>query len=182
MRRAAAATLLPLAIVLAGCGGTRPAAVPSGILPASAVRYLPSVTARLTALDVQKNSSLHDLTTKLRRWGYTGGWQRTFQGESRRLTLVTSRSLIFRTESGAKAFVSYLTGHLGDFYPYATRKRITLPGQAGWLIEPPLCACHMAQPFYIGVTVTGSRVTWLEINGPAATGRLLASLLGQHGR
>jgi hypothetical protein len=182
MRRAAAAATLAVAICVAGCGGPRPAAAPSGVLPVSAVRYLPSATSRLTALDVQKNSSLHDLTARLRRWGYTGGWQRTFQGESRRLTLVVSQSLMFRTQAGAEAFVTYLTRHLGAFYPYAIRRPLTLPGQAGWLIKPPLCACHLAEPVYVGVTVAGSRVHWLEINGPAATGTLLAAMLGQHGR
>jgi len=179
VRRAAAAATaaaLGLPVVLAGCGSARPA-VPSGILPVSAVRYLPSVTKPLTALNVQQNSTLHHLTARLRDWGYAGGWQRTFQGESKRLNLVVSQSLTFRSHSGAEAFVGFLAGHLGAFYPFAIRKRLTLAGQAGWLIKPPECACHMAEPVYVGVTVAGSGVRWLEINGPRATGALLASLL-----
>ena len=40
-----------------------------------------------------------------------------------------------------------------------------------------MCACHMAEPFYVGVTVAGREVRWLEINGPRASSRLLTSLL-----
>ncbi len=185
MRRAAAAAAVGMAVwlaaCLAGCGSARPAA-PSGILPASAVAYLPSVTKPLTALDVQQNSTLHDLTARLARWGYIGGWQRTFQGESRRLNLVVSQSLMFGTHAGARSFAGYLASHVGAFYPFAVVRPLTLTGQAGWLIKPPLCACHLATPVYVGVTVAGSRVRWLEINGPRATGTLLASLLGQQGR
>ncbi len=185
MRRAAAAGALGLAVwlaaCLAGCGSARPAAAPSGILPASAISYLPAVTKPLTALDVQKNSSLHHLTGRLARWGYTGGWQRTFQGESHRLTLVVSQSLMFRTHAGAAAFAGYLAGHVAAFYPFALVRPLTLAGQSGWLIKPPLCACHLATPVYVGVTVAGSRVRWLEINGPIATGTLLARLLARPG-
>jgi hypothetical protein len=35
----------------------------------------------------------------------------------------------------------------------------------------------MAEPLYVGVTAAGRDVRWLEINGPRATGMLLASLL-----
>lgn len=48
---------------------------------------------------------------------------------------------------------------------------------AGWLFVPPLCACHLANPDLVGVVRTGPRVSWLAINGPAATTALLVRLL-----
>ncbi|MGN6678963.1 MAG: hypothetical protein ACTHKL_14455 [Streptosporangiaceae bacterium] len=176
--RGAAATVA-IAAALAGCGATPQHARPvSGVLGKHAIAGLPQVTRALTPADVQKDSSLRGLAGKLRRWGYLTGWQRTFQGESRRLTLVVSRSLTFRTDAGASAFVRYLGQHVDSFYPFATSKPLMLAGQrSGWLIKPPMCACHMAQPLYAGVTTAGHQVRWLEINGPRASGAMLASLL-----
>jgi hypothetical protein len=174
---AASAVAATMAACLAGCAGSgrnHPAA--TGVLPASAIA-LPAVTRALTAADVQKDSSLHGLAAWLSRWGFLGGWQRTFQGESRRLTLVVSRSLRFTRPAGATAFVSFLDRHVDSFYPFAVSKPLTLAGQSGWLIKPPLCACHMAEPLYVGVTAAGRQVRWLEINGPRATAVLLARLL-----
>jgi len=145
----------------------------------TALSRLAVVTVPLTAQDVQKDAGLRGLAARLSRWGYAGGWQRTFQGESRRLTLVVSRSLRFRSHSGAAGFVAYLDRHVGSFYPFATISRLTLAGQAGWLIKPPMCACHLAEPLYAGVTDSGRVVRWLEINGPVATGHLVARLLAQ---
>ena len=182
-RRAAhavAAVALALAACLAGCGApARHPHQPTGVLSAGSIGRLPAVTRTLTAADVQKDSSQPSLAAMLRRWGYVGGWQRTFQGESRRLTLVVSRSLTFRRNPGAAAFVSYLNKHLGSFYPFAVSKPLTLAGQSGWLIKPPLCACHMAEPLYVGVMAAGRQVRWLEINGPNATSALLARLLAE---
>jgi hypothetical protein len=149
----------------------------TGVLPKHAIAGLPEVTKALGPTDVQKDSSLHGLAGKLRQWGFQSGWQRTFQGESRRLTLVVSRSLSFRSRAGASAFVMYLGKHVDSFYPFAVSKPLELAGQSGWLIKPPLCACHMAQPLYVGVTTAGRQVRWLEINGPRASGALLTSLL-----
>ena len=178
LRLAAAALAVAAAACLAGCGGGPghpPAA--SGVLPKHAITGLPQVTRALTPTDVQKDSSLHDLAGKLRHWGYHRGWQRTFQGESRRLTLVVSRSLTFRGRAGAAAFVAYLRRHVDSFYPFAVSKPLLVAGQSGWLIKPPMCACHMAQPFYVAVTTAGRQVRWLEINGPRATDALLTRLL-----
>jgi hypothetical protein len=168
-----------IAALLAGCCGPAKPQVPSGVLPMGAVSWLPAKTQSLSAADVQKDSTRPGLAAKLSRWGYRGGWQRTFQGESRRLTLVVSRSLMFGAPSGAAAFVAYLTGHMNSFYPFALTRKITVAGRPGLLIKPPLCACHMAEPLYAGVTAAGRRVHWLEINGPRATGRLLISMLAE---
>ena len=180
--RAAIGLAAATAICLAACGGTvRHTPRATGVLPPHAIAGLPAVTRALSATDVQKDSSVHDLTARLRRWGYRGGWQRTFQGESRRLTLVVSRSLTFAASAGAAAFLAFFGRHIDSFYPFAISKPLAIPGQPGWLIKSPLCACHMAQPLYAGVTRLGRQVTWLEINGPRASGRALRTLLSELG-
>jgi len=178
--RLAVAALAATAACVAACGHapSRPA-VPSGVLPVRAVSWLPATTQALSSADVQKDSTRPGLVARLHGWGYLGGWQRTFQGESRRLTLVVSRSLMFSSRRGATSFVGYVSSHLNSFYPFAIIRRITVSGQAGWLIKPPLCACHLAEPYYVGIAATGRRVRWLEINGPRATGRLLTTSLAE---
>ena len=170
----AGAAALALTLAITACGGSpaRPAA-PSGVLPTTAVAGLAVATQPLTSQDVQKDSNTPDLATRLAGWGYVSGWQRTFQGESRRLTLVVSRSLQFRTSPGAAAFVAYMHQKVGSFYPFAVTSRLSIPGRSGWVIRPPLCGCHMATPLLVGVTAQGRKVSWLEINGPRASTRLL---------
>jgi len=174
----AGAAALALAITACGSSPARPAA-PSGVLPAAAVTGLAVATQRLTSQDVQKDSTAPDLAAQLASWGYTGGWQRTFQGESRRLTLVVSRSLQFRTPQGAAAFVAYMHQRVGRFYPFAVTSQLSMPGRSGLVIRPPMCACHMATPLLVGVAARDRTVSWLEINGPQASARLLTQLLGR---
>ncbi|MGN6794018.1 MAG: hypothetical protein ACTHJW_16645, partial [Streptosporangiaceae bacterium] len=65
-RLAAAALAVACAAGLAGCGdGIRHAPPASGVLPEHAITGLPEVTRALTAADVQKDSSLHDLAGRL---------------------------------------------------------------------------------------------------------------------
>jgi hypothetical protein len=175
--------VLVASLTLAGCGASasHPTAPPAsvratGILPVSAVPELPPVTHRLSALDVSKDSSIPGLARRLDKWGYLGGWQRTFQGESRRLTLVISRSLSFRDDTGASSFVHYMHAHIAGFFPFALVMPLSVSGGSGWLFEPPECACHMANPYLVGVALSGRRVTWLEINGPLATAKMLRSM------
>jgi len=177
---ATAGAALALVLAMTACGGSPGrAAAPSGVLPAAAVTGLAVVTQPLTGRDVQEDSTAPGLAARLAGWGYLGGWQRTFQGESRRLTLVVSRSLRFRTSPGAAAFVAYMHRRVGSFYPFALTSRLSLPGRSGWVIRPPLCGCHMATPLVVGVTAQGRKVSWLEINGPQATTRLLTQLLAR---
>ena len=176
----AAALALTLALAITACGGSPAhAAAPRGVLPTSAVAGLAVATQPLTSQDVQKDSNARDLAARLAGWGYVSGWQRTFQGESRRLTLVVSRSLQFRTSPGAAEFVAYMHHKVGSFYPFAVTSRLSMPGRSGWVIRPPLCGCHMATPLLVGVTARGRMVSWLEINGPRASTRLLAQLLAR---
>jgi len=168
-----------LAAALAACGtsASPSSAVPADVLPVAALPGLPAVTHPLSALDVSKDSTIASLAGWLQGQGYLGGWERTFQGESRRLTLVVSRSLTFRDSAGAGAFVRYLRDHVAGFYPFALVRPLAPKGDSGWIFDPPECACHMANPYLVGVKLDGRQVAWLEINGPDATSQALRSLL-----
>jgi hypothetical protein len=149
------------------------------VLAASAVPGIPSVTTTLTAARLAQDAPIRGLAAKIASWGYLSGRQRTFQGESRHLTLVVSRALLFRGAAGARRYAQFVRGHAPAFFGSATQtRRLTGGGLAGWLFVPPLCACHLANPALIGLLRAGPRVTWLEINGPAATPALLVRLLG----
>ncbi len=172
-------------LTAAGCGraGSQPgAAVPDAALPVLAVAAVPGIhpiTARLTAADLAKDAVIPGLAAKIASWGYLGGRQRTFQGESHRLTLVVSRALMFRDAVGAQRYAAFVREHRAAFFGAAVQtRRLAGHGLSGWLYTPPPCACHLANPALIGVLTAGPRVIWLEINGPAATPALLMRLLG----
>jgi hypothetical protein len=180
-----------LAALLAasGCGqqghGPGPGVVPGAALPvlaASAVPGVPSATTGLTTADLAKDAAIRGLAAKIASWGYLGGRQRTFQGESHRLTLVISRALMFRDAVGAQRYAAFVRAHQAAFFGASVQaQRLSGQRAAGWLFTPPLCACHLANPALIGVLNSGSRVIWLEINGPQATPALLVRLLDSAG-
>lgn len=184
MSRFARFGVLLVLLAAAGCGqqGHQPGPVVSSaalpVLAASAVPGIPSATIRLTTADLAKDAAVRGLAGKIASWGYLGGRQRTFQGESHRLTLVVSRALMFRDVVGAQRYAAFVRVHQAAFFGASVQaQRLSGRGASGWLFTPPLCACHLANPALIGVLNSGSRVIWLEINGPAATPALLVRLL-----
>lgn len=184
MRRAALPGA-PLALLIAfACGSPAPRAAPTPpvvemqVLSSSAVPGIPFVTKVLTIGALAGDASIPALAGNLRSWGYIDGRERTFQGESRHLMLVISRSLIFKDKSGASDFVAFVHANSAAYFGGTTTLRPLLAqGRSGWLFAPPSCACHLANPAFIGVLEMGSSVVWLEINGPDATAELLVSLL-----
>jgi hypothetical protein len=178
-------------LAAAGCGQQASPSGPSSpsgavassatlpVLAASAVPGIPSVTTAFTAADLAKDAPVHGFAAKIASWGYVAGRQRTFQGESHRLTLVISRALIFRSSAGAQDYVAFVRQHPAAFFGIGVQSRhLAARNASGWLFTPPLCACHMANPALIGILNAHSRVIWLEINGPTATPALLARLIG----
>ena len=89
-----------------------------------------------------------------------------------------SRALIFQDATGAQHYAAFVREHQAAFFGTSVQAQ-RLPGQSvsGWMFTPPLCACHLANPALIGVLAAGSRILWLEINGPTATPALLRRLL-----
>lgn len=148
------------------------------VLRSSAVPGIPSTTIRLTAAGLAEDASIPGLASKIASWGYVDGRERTFQGESRHLSLVVSRSLAFGDASGASNFVGFLHDNAGAYFGDATVVRaLQAEGRIGWLFSLPPCACAKATPAFVGVLAVGSDVVWLEINGSDATPELLTRLL-----
>jgi hypothetical protein len=180
VRHTPALLLGAFALGAAACGSSgqsAPAAPPPPVLSAAAVAYLPSTEHRLTAAGLAREIRRPSLVAALSRWGFTAGAERSFQGESHRLTVVDSRTLDFRTAAGARAFVSFAHGHVAAYLGvYPTVRRTEAGGRSGWVFRAQSCACPGATALWLGVASAGRRVTWLEINGPAATAASLAAL------
>jgi hypothetical protein len=181
MRRLA----LAAALVCAGCGASSsssssspPAAVSA--LPARAVAYLPSTVKPLTPAFLAREAQAPALRAELGGWGFEAGRRRYFQGESRRLQVVDSRTLRFRGGAGASAFVAFQRTHLNPYLGgFAAVRSFTSAGRAGFVATAQECQCHLANPAYLAAVARGGTVTWLEINGPGATRRMLAALLAR---
>ncbi len=167
------------ALLCAGCGAaSAPPAVPT--LPAGAVAYLPSTVKPLTASRLAREAQAPGLRARLGGWGFVVGRQRYFQGESRRLQVVDSRTLRFRAGSGASAFVGFLRAHLVPYLGgFAAVRPFTSAGRSGFVATAQECQCHLANPAYLAAVARGGTVTWLEINGPGASRRMLAALIAR---
>ena len=168
-----------LALGCAGCGtATSPPAAPT--LPASAVAYLPSTVKALTPSFLAREAQVPELRGRLGTWGFLSGRQRYFQGESRRLQVVDSRTLRFRHGAGASAFVAFMRSHLNPYLGgFAAVRPLASDGRAGFVATAQECQCHLANPAYLAAVARGGTVTWLEINGPRATRQALVTLLAR---
>lgn len=181
--------LVAIAAVLTvgGCAGgsgvkapvtVSPTIVAPATLPPGAVPYLPSSRKTLTARGLAREAGAPALISELGGWGYLAGADRYFQGESRQLQLVDSRTLRFRAASGASAFVGFVRGHASAYLgSFPLVHRFASRGRSGIIAVAQECQCHLANPAYLGVVSRGPTVTWLEINGPGATPRRLAALI-----
>ena len=91
---------------------------------------------------------------------------------------MVSRSLAFDDHTGAEAFAAFVRANAAAYFGTGvTVHRLVAGDGSGSRFVPPPCPCHMANPEEVGVTVDGSTVTWLEINGPDATKPELIRLL-----
>jgi hypothetical protein len=172
--RARLPLLAALALALAGCGSSSGQAGVPATLPPTAIPYLPSVHKPLTATFLAREAQAPTLVHLLNGWGFEAAADRYFQGESRRLQMVDSRTLQFSRSSGASAYVAFMRLHLNPIlgsYP-----KIKAFGR-GIVATAQECQCHLANPAFLTLVAHGRTVTWLEINGPGATRRQLAALV-----
>jgi hypothetical protein len=180
------------ALTLAGCGSgaasssggasvsSAPHVAPPATLAATAVRYLPSTKKPLSVGFLAHEAGAPQLRAQLPAWGYLAGADRYFQGESRRLTVVDSRTLRFRSAQGANSFVQFMRGHLSPYIGTQPKiRRFNTLGRSGILVTGLECECHLANASFLAIVTRGPTVTWLEINGPAATPRALGSLIAR---
>jgi hypothetical protein len=176
MRRAAGILAVGSALMAVACGSS--ATAPVATLPAHAVPGLPSTRTLLTPAFLARETQAAPLRGQLQTWGFVAGARRYFQGESRTLQLVDSRTLRFRGAAGAAAFVSFLRTHLNAYVgSFARLRRYSSRGRSGFLAVGQECQCHLANPTYLAAVSAGGTVTWLEINGPGATPGRLGALL-----
>jgi hypothetical protein len=178
MRRATRILPVGCALIAVACGSSSTPSVAT--LPAHAVPGLPSTRTTLTAAFLARETQAAPLRARLQTWGFIAGARRYFQGESRMLQLVDSRTLRFRGAAGATAFVGFLRTHLDSYVgSFARTRRFTAQGRSGFLAVAQACRCHLANPTYLAAVAARGTVTWLEINGPGATPRRLAALLAR---
>ena len=148
------------------------------VLAISAITGLPAQTRALTAGLLAEDSTIKSLRNTITGLGFVGGRERIFQGNSKRLTFVDSRALVFDTPAGAAHYLDFVHAHANDFFGlYPSMSPLVSGSAAGWVFEPQPCACHMANPAFVGIARRGSLLLWLEINGPAATDAELRTLL-----
>jgi hypothetical protein len=148
------------------------------VLSADGLPGLAEKDRSLPIAELAKDSSLPDAASQLVADGYVGGRERTFQGPSRHLTYVASRSLAFRDEAGARLFLSFVRAHPDAWFGSSTQASdVVSASRPGFVFQPSACACHLANPVFVGVVQDGPRLVWLEVNGPDATRQVLLDLL-----
>ena len=148
------------------------------VLSAAAVPGLAETTRQLPVAELVKDANVPGIASELATDGYLGGRERTFQGPSRHLTFLASRSLLFRNGSGAGAFLTFVRAHAEAWFGGSTEGFSVVSAQrVGFVFQPPECSCHLANPVLVGVVQDGPRLAWLEINGPDATRGLLLDLM-----
>jgi hypothetical protein len=180
MRRAAGIVAVGSALVALACGSSSTRVGGIDTLPAHAVPGLPSTRTMLTPAFLARETQAAPLRAQLQTWGFIAGARRYFQGESRMLQLVDSRTLRFRGGPGATAFVDFLRTHLNSYLgSFASTRGFISQGRSGFLAVAQECQCHLANPTYLAAVSAGGTVTWLEINGPGATRGRLAALLAR---
>jgi len=161
-----------------GGPGTTSATKNLPVLAAAAVPGLARTDRWLGSADLAKDASVPGIANRLAGDGYLGGRERTFQGPSRHLTFVASRLLVFRDRAGAADFLAFVRAHADAWFGSSTQVTPVVADQrAGFVFEPSACACHLANPVLVAIVLDGSRLAWLEINGPDATRALLLELM-----
>lgn len=163
-----------LAAVLA-LGGSLPV-LDRSALPELAASTHP-VAAHDLAADVAGGGAFE---RRLRAWGFVRGRERDFQGPSKTVDRVVSRTLAFSGAAGARAYVGYVRVHAAALYGAgSTAAPLVSRGRVGVLVTAAACACHRASPTLLAVVARGGRVTWLEANGGGVTRRVVAALVAR---
>ena len=159
-----------------GSASSSSADAPPAVLAASAVPYLPSTAQVLDASSLAHQDALPAVADKLSGWGFRSAAQRTFQGQSKHLQIVVSRTVQFDTPAGASAYLDYLRANADTVNGVSTQKPQTNRGRSGVVVHPQACACHMAAATFIGLLRDGSRVSYLSLTGPTASASMLQQL------
>jgi hypothetical protein len=167
-------TALLFALLAPACGGgsgREAAGTATTSLPV--LRSVPGLAARDRALDVEvlsHDAPVPSLAGDLERWGFVTGREREFKGASRTFTDVISRTLLFSSPGGARAYVEFVADHAASYYgPGTVVDPVTSAGRRGFFVRGASCGCHRESPILVTVVSQRSRVSWLLVNGPGAT-------------
>jgi hypothetical protein len=181
--RATTGALLAACLV-SGCGGGSGTGSQADrtVPPVLAGVGVPGLRHRDTALSAdvlaRDVGRADGLGAKLSAWGFLAGRQREFTGTTRTLTDVVSRTLDFRTEAGAAAYVAFVRAHPGTFVGgVGTVGPLRVGARRGFLMTALGCGCHRETPLLLAVVRAGGRVTYLLANGPRATPARVAALV-----
>jgi len=170
------AVLLAASACGSGSGASSSSQPPPAVLPASAVPYLPSTAQVLDASSLAHQDALPAVADRLSGWGFRSAAQRTFQGQSKHLQIVISRTVQFDSPAGARAYLNYLRANANTVYGVSTQQPQRNRGRSGVVVHPQACACHMAAATFMGLLQDGSRVSYLSLTGPKASASLLQQL------
>ncbi len=161
------------ACLVAGCGGGGETAGGGATATLPVLRAVPGLSGQDRVLDAEAlthDAPLPGLAGDLERWGFLGGREREFKGDSKTFTDVVSRTLLFRRPAGAAAYVAFVAGHAASYWGPGTAVRpVTSAGRAGFFVRGASCGCHRESPILVTVVSQRSRVSWLLVNGPGAT-------------
>lgn len=177
-------TVLLLLLAVAGCGSQGSSgSAPAPPLPTLSADALPGLTAKDRAVSIgalTRDAPIDGFAGKLSGWGFERGTQREFTGRSPTFTNVVSRTLEFRSASGAQAYVELVADRVGDFFGDGSKVRsLEQGGRSGYLIRAAPCGCHRETPVLIAVVSRGQRVSWLYGLGPRAKPAALEALLAR---
>jgi len=173
--------VLAVAVLFAPACASAPAtdgAIATGatppVLPAAA---LPRMTSDATSVDADHmaNEVMHpdELRALLDEAGLVRAAQRSFGGGSGAFSRVVARGLVFETEEGAAAFVSWFGDHASQ--QVITSERISPTGM------PDGC-CHNDVPVFLAAWQRGDSVLTLHAGGRRANVRAFVDLIAAYDR
>jgi len=170
------------ACLAAACGGGGSEAG-SATTSLPVLQAVPGLAAEDRALDtdaLSHDAPVPSLAADLNRWGFLGGHEREFKGASKTFTDVISRTLLFRSPDGARAYVTFVADHAASYYgPGTAVQPVTSAGRSGFFVRGASCGCHRESPILVTVVSQRSRVSWLLVNGPGATRARAEALAAQ---
>jgi hypothetical protein len=174
---------LILALLVAGCGGAVAATTPAvhvraPVLAAQAVPGLSGSRHAVAAPALARDAPVAGLAEDLDSWGFVGGEEADYRGNTPVFSVVTSRTLVFATPGGARSFVSLVGANASAYAGGAALSQpIASAGRRGFLLTAGACGCATELPQRLAVVSAGRRVTWLEATGRRATAAAVTKLL-----
>ena len=181
---AVAVLLAPACASAPATDGSIAAGVTPPVLPTSA---LPRMTSDATSVDADHlaNEVTHpdELRTLLDDAGLVRAAQRSFGGGRGAFSRVVARGLVFESEEGAAAFVSWFCDHASQ--QIITSERISPSGIPDGVIvfrHLPDGCCHNDVPVFLAAWQRGESVLTLHAGGRRANVRAFVDLIAAYDR